>query len=142
MRRPLLALFAVATFALFATACARAGASSLATAPPPKHVTITIHYSHFNPELITARSGQIVQVTLRNEDPIDHEWIVGTAEVHARHRTGTEPYHASVPTEVTIPASSTRVTTVYFDKPGDLQYICHLPGHEEYGMIGTLRIEG
>jgi uncharacterized cupredoxin-like copper-binding protein len=39
---------------------------------------------------------------------------------------------------VTVPALSTRVTTVTFDAAGDEAYICHLPGHEEYGMSGTL----
>ena len=33
-------------------------------------------------------------------------------------------------------------TTITFDEPGTLQYICHLPGHEAYGMVGTLTVEG
>ena len=82
--------------------------------------------------------GTAITVVLRNDDPIDHEWIVGDAAVHARHRTGTEPVHASRPTEVSIPAGSTRETTVRFDAPGTYLYICHLPGHEAYGMVGTL----
>ncbi len=47
----------------------------------------------------------------RNTDPIDHEWIVGDAAVHARHRTGTEPVHGARPTEVTIPAGPDRDDT-------------------------------
>jgi len=133
--KPLVALLAIATFALLAAGCVRVGASG------PTHATIVIHYSHFNPELITARAGEPVTVTLRNEDPLDHEWIVGAADVHERHRTGTEAHHDAVPAEVTIPALSTKVTTVVFDKPGDYLYICHLPGHEAYGMVGTLRVE-
>lgn len=78
--------------------------------------------------------------TLRNGDPIAHEWIVGTDEVHERHRTGTEPFHDSRPTEVTIPAYSRRVATVTFDTPGSYVFICHLPGHEAYGMRGTITV--
>ena len=85
-------------------------------------------------------AGVPVTFTLRNDDPIEHEWIVGTEDVHERHRTGTEPYHDQVPTEVTIPALSTRTTTVTFDEPGDYAYICHLPGHEAYGMRGTVQV--
>ena len=48
-----------------------------------------------------------VTFVLRNDDPIDHEWIVGDAAVHERHRTGTEPVHAARPTEVRIPAGTT-----------------------------------
>ena len=101
---------------------------------------VPIRYSHYMMPEITVKAGEPVTITLQNDDPIEHEWIVGTADVHARHRTGTEPYHASIPTEVTIPALQTRVTTVTMREPGDYQYICHLPGHEQYGMVGTLHV--
>ena len=103
-------------------------------------VTVSIHYSRFTPEVITVPTGVPVTITLRNDDPIEHEWIVGPPEVHERHRTGTEPVHTDVPTEVTVPAFSTRVTTLTFKQAAEYAYICHLPGHEAYGMVGTLRI--
>ena len=86
--------------------------------------------------------GVPVTITLRNTDPIDHEWIVGDDGVHDRHRKGTEPVHGSRPAEVTIPAGSTRTTTISFATPGKYLYICHLPGHEAYGMVGTLIVTG
>jgi uncharacterized cupredoxin-like copper-binding protein len=63
---------------------------------------------------------------------------MGDAAVHERHRTGTEAVHESRPTEVTIPAGTTRQTTVTFGTPGSYLYICHLPGHEAFGMVGTV----
>ena len=110
-----------------------AGAQSTAAA-------VTIHHSRFVPQVVTVPAGVPVTIALRNDDPIDHEWIVGPTEVHERHRTGTEPYHVGRPTEVTVPAFSARVTTLTFDQPGDYAYICHLPGHEAYGMVGILRV--
>jgi len=104
------------------------------------HATIEIRYSSFVQKEVEVPAGVPVSITLTNEDPIEHEWIVGTADVHQRHRTGTEPFHGTVPTEVTIPAFETRVTTITFEHPGDLLYICHLPGHEQYGMVGTLHV--
>jgi uncharacterized cupredoxin-like copper-binding protein len=106
----------------------------------PVEATITIHYSHFGVDTVTVRAGTPITITLRNEDPIEHEWIVGSAEVHARHRVGAEPFHGDIPTEVTIPALSTRITTVTFEHAGEYKYICHLPGHEAYGMVGILRV--
>jgi uncharacterized cupredoxin-like copper-binding protein len=41
---------------------------------------------------------------------------------------------------VSLPAGSTVSTTVVFDAPGDYAFICHLPGHEAYGMVGVLRV--
>ena len=100
--------------------------------------TIDIRYSHFDPSELSVAVGVPVTIVLRNRDPIDHEWILGDAAVHERHRTGTEPVHAARPTEITVPAGETRRTTIVIDKAGSLQYICHLPGHAAYGMVGVL----
>jgi uncharacterized cupredoxin-like copper-binding protein len=104
----------------------------------PRSAEIDIHYSHFGPSTLTVPAGTPITILLKNTDPIDHEWIVGDAATHERHHTGTEPVHGSRPTEVSIPAGQSRETTVTFNQPGTYLYICHLPGHEAYGMVGTL----
>lgn len=108
----------------------------------PIVVDITIHYSHYAPSTISVPAGRPVTFVITNTDPIDHEWIVGDAALHERHRTGTEPVHDAHPTEVSINALSERRTTVMFSQPGTLTFICHLPGHEAYGMTGTLVVTG
>ena len=109
-------------------------------APPETAITIVIRYSHFNPSAITVTVGVPVTITLVNDDPIDHEWIIGDDAIQQLHRTGTELLHPVRPTEQVIPAQSTRVTTVTFDHPATWKYICHLPGHEAYGMVGVASI--
>jgi uncharacterized cupredoxin-like copper-binding protein len=116
------------------------GAALLAGARPTTEVTIAIRYSAFDPTTITVPAGEPVRISLVNDDPIEHEWIVGDAAVHERHRTGTEPHHGARPTEVSIPALGTRETVVVFDEPGTYRYICHLPGHEAYGMVGEIEV--
>ena len=90
---------------------------------------------------ITVPLGVPVTFVLVNEDPIDHEWLVGDEAFHERHRTGTQRRTATC-----RPRSRSRrsrpATTITFDDPGPLQYICHLPGHEAYGMVGTLTVGG
>jgi uncharacterized cupredoxin-like copper-binding protein len=108
----------------------------------PVTIEIPIRYSHYERAEVTVRGGVPVTFVLRNGDPIDHEWIVGDAATHERHRTGTEPVHGTRPTEVTVRAGTTAVTTVTFTKPGTYLYICHLPGHEAYGMVGTVTVTG
>jgi len=122
-------LFTVATIVLAAT---RPG--------PSTSIQIVIHYSHFDPSTVLVRVGVPVTFTIRNDDPIDHEWIVGDAAVQQKHRVGTEVVHDTLPTEQMIPAGETRVTTITFAQAGTLQYICHLPGHEAYGMAGLVTI--
>ncbi|MEX2229837.1 MAG: cupredoxin domain-containing protein [Dehalococcoidia bacterium] len=116
-----------------------AGCASAAAAEPATDVTITFRYSRFVPAAITVPAGVPVTFTLRNDDPIGHEWIVGTADVHARHRVGTEPYHDERATEVSVPPFASRSTIITFE-PGVYAFICHLPGHEAYGMKGTLTV--
>ena len=122
---------------LAVTAVALAGRSG---PQPSTAIEIDIHYSHFEPSAITVPVGVPVTITIRNSDPIDHEWIVGDAAVQAKHRTGTELLHPSRPTELVIPAGQSRVTTITFEATGTLQYICHLPAHEAYGMVGSVTI--
>jgi uncharacterized cupredoxin-like copper-binding protein len=110
--------------------------------PEPLVVPIAIHYSHFQPDAIRVPAGRPITFVITNGDPIDHEWIVGDAALHARHRTGTEPVHNARPTEVSIDAGREIRTTVTFTTPGTLTYICHLPGHEAYGMVGKLVVTG
>jgi len=105
-----------------------------------RSVEIRMRYSSFAPTEVVATAGVPFTVVLVNADPIDHEWLVGDDAFHERHRTGTEPDHGTRPTEVSVPAGTTVTTTVTFPDPGEYRFICHLPGHEAYGMVGTLRV--
>jgi uncharacterized cupredoxin-like copper-binding protein len=117
-----------------------AGCRAQAAERGPITRQITIHYTHFDPSQLTVPHGVPVTFVLVNQDPIEHEWLIGDAAFHERHRHGTEAHHGARPNEVSIPALGTMRTTLIFDQPGTLLYICHLPGHEAYGMVGTLTI--
>ena len=72
---------------------------------PDRRRRSTIHYSHYEPAAISVPAGRPVTFVITQHDPIDHEWIVGDAALHERHRTGTEPVHDARPTEVSIDAA-------------------------------------
>jgi len=110
------------------------------TATPATSFEIAIKYSKFVPASIVVPVGVPVTITLRNDDPIDHEWILGDEAIQAIHRVGTEPVHANHPGEVFIPAMTLKTTVVTFERTGSLQFICHLPAHEAYGMRGIVTI--
>ena len=109
-------------------------------APSAQTVTITIHYSAFDPPQLTVPAGVPITFLLVNEDAIDHEWLIGDEAFHEAHRAGTHESHDTVATEVSVAALETAETTITFDEPGTLAYICHLPGHEAYGMVGVLTV--
>jgi uncharacterized cupredoxin-like copper-binding protein len=107
---------------------------------PSRTVEIDIHYSHYSPAEVQVPLGVPVTFVIRNDDPIDHEWIVGDAAVQAFHRASADPLHTGDPAAVSVPALSTVSTTVTFGSAGRLAFICHLPGHEAYGMVGWVTI--
>jgi uncharacterized cupredoxin-like copper-binding protein len=103
-------------------------------------VQIDIRHSRFSTEALEVEPGRTVRFVLRNLDPIDHEFILGDQAVQQRHEDGTEPYHPPRPGEVTVLAGTTATTTYTFGEPGGLLFGCHLPGHWDYGMRGTVRV--
>jgi uncharacterized cupredoxin-like copper-binding protein len=128
----------IAAVALAGLMAVAIGAGRGAAESPDRTIEIDIHYSHFEPARLTVPVGVPIRFVLVNTDAIDHEWIVGDAAVHERHRTGTEPSHRARPTEQSVPAEATVETVVTFAGTGTLAFICHLPGHEAYGMVGSI----
>jgi uncharacterized cupredoxin-like copper-binding protein len=126
-----------AALAVLLLAGLAAGCTSSAS---PQPIEIRIHYSAFDPTELTVPRGVPITFVLINEDPIDHEWLIGDAAFHDRHRHGTEAQHGARRDEVSVAALSTASTTLTFARAGTILYICHVPGHEAYGMIGTLTV--
>jgi uncharacterized cupredoxin-like copper-binding protein len=131
----------LAAAGLLLTAGALLLQSGRAPAATPRTVVITIHHTHFQPAVVKVEPGTTVRFVLRNTDPIDHEFIVGDESVHRRHRVGRDKHHhGDVPGEVSVPSGTEASTTYRFDRPDNFAYICHLPGHEAYGMVGTVEV--
>jgi uncharacterized cupredoxin-like copper-binding protein len=129
---------AVALTLLVGAAAASRGAAARANAGT---VRITIHYSSFAPNSLDVEPGETVRFVIRNTDPIDHEFILGDEHIQLVHEEGTEAHHAPRPGEVSVPAGETVVTTYTFPKtPAELIFGCHLPGHYDFGMHGTVTI--
>ncbi|MDQ3941465.1 MAG: cupredoxin domain-containing protein [Actinomycetota bacterium] len=116
------------------------GACSPETEPSRDRVEISIHHSAFRPSEVEVARGTTVTFVISNDDPIDHEFILGDEEVQERHEKGTEPHHGAKPGEISIPAEETRRTTFTFSEEGTFIFGCHLPGHYDFGMRGTVTV--
>ena len=104
-------------------------------------VTLTLEHSRFDPARLRFSAGDTVRFIVRNTDPIDHEVIIGDETVQEVHEKGTERNHGADPGEVSVPAGETAETTYTFDGSGTLIFGCHLPGHYDFGMRGTIFVE-
>ena len=132
------AVAAVALTLLVGAVAASRGAAARAN---DGTVRITIHYSTFEPADLAVEPGETVRFVIVNTDPIDHEFILGDARVQRVHEKGTEAHHPPRSGEVSVPAGETVVTTYTFpESPGALIFGCHLPGHYDFGMRGTVTI--
>ena len=121
---------------------ASAASGDAAARPTEGVVHVAIHFSRFDPDEIRVEPGQTVRFVIENTDPIDHEFILGDAEVQRVHEEGTEAHHAPRPGEVSVPAGATVETTYTFPGTGIGSSIfgCHLPGHYDFGMRGIVTI--
>ena len=118
-------------------------ALTAAAAPPPERtVDVTIHFSHFDLASLQVAPGETVRFVVTNTDPIDHEFLVGDADMQQIHEEGTEASHGARPGEISVPAGATVETTFTFPDqlaPG-WEFACHLPGHDAYGMHGPITL--
>jgi uncharacterized cupredoxin-like copper-binding protein len=130
MKRIVVLLLACAPLLL---ACEREDASI-------RRIVVDINHSRFDPGDIETHEGSIVTFVIRNNDPIDHEFIIGDDSIQLVHEKGTEAHHGARPGEISVPAGETRTTVYEFNEAGKLIYGCHLPGHYDYGMKGSVTI--
>ena len=121
------------------TDAAHAGATT-ALGPGLVTVTVDIHYSRFSIATLKVEQGTTVRFLIRNNDPINHEFIVGDAQVHAAHQKGTHAAHPPVPGEVSLAPGELGETFYRFDSPGRMLFACHFPGHLAYGMRGWVEV--
>jgi uncharacterized cupredoxin-like copper-binding protein len=76
---------------------------------------------------------------VENNDPIEHELIVGDQVVQDYHEQGVAAYH-NAPGAVSVPGGTTASTMYTFISRGTILFGCHMPGHWAYGMHGTITV--
>jgi uncharacterized cupredoxin-like copper-binding protein len=116
------------------------GGCALTAQAEDSAVTVHINHSRFDPAELEFDRGETVRFVVHNDDPIDHEFLLGDEAAQDRHERGTHASHGAVPGEISIPAGSTRSTTYTFTEPGELIIGCHLPAHYAYGMRARVTV--
>jgi uncharacterized cupredoxin-like copper-binding protein len=113
---------------------------ALTASAEEKSVAVNINHSRFDPAVFEFETGTTIRFVIDNDDPIDHEFLLGDTAVQNRHERGTHASHGAVPGEISVPAGSTQSTTYTFTEPGDLIIGCHLPAHYAYGMRAQVTV--
>lgn len=97
----------------------------------------------FSPSHLDIRQGETLRLRAINRGQVMHEIVIGTrqeleahAEMMKKHPNmeHDEPYMAHV-------EPGQRGDIVWtFNRPGDFEFACLIPGHFEAGMRGTIRV--
>jgi uncharacterized cupredoxin-like copper-binding protein len=123
----------------------------------PRVVTIIMRDYRFDPTPLYLYPNETVQLNVINAGLVEHEFVLGDAAAQSAWAsadaaaTPPAPFATAPPASVPAGTSGVRVllgsglsTSVTYVVPagGELLLICHLPGHQEQGMIGeVVRLE-
>lgn len=97
----------------------------------------------FNPERIDARLNETIRFRMRNRGQLMHEFVIGTREENARHYELMKKFpnmEHDEPWMAHVPPGKTGEIVWKFNRPGDFEFACLIPGHYEAGMAGQLRV--
>jgi uncharacterized cupredoxin-like copper-binding protein len=98
----------------------------------------------FSPDQISVRRGETVAFVVTNPGSVAHEFVVGDERMQQAHAaemaaSGGHSMHMS-DHAVDVPAGQMATLRMTFDQPGALLFACHLAGHYEAGMRGTITV--
>jgi len=113
-----------------------------------KFVTRTIKVGmndkmRFVPEHIDVRLGDTIRFAMTNDGKLMHEFVLGTRKELDEHAAlmkkfpgmeHDEPYMAHV-----APGKNGEIVWT-FNRAGEFDFACLLPGHYEAGMVGKIRV--
>ena len=117
------------------TACSGASASGPTTPVVGTPVStssagaqqLTIHgfdAMRFEPNVITLRAGQPVELTLQNDGSSDHDFALSEGVVE--------------PVKIVVKGGQSATSTFTLDQPGTYSFTCSQFGHAGAGMRGTI----
>lgn len=119
-RKYLILLVVLALGAMLLAACGGGG-----SAPSGTSVTITASDDlKFTPNVINAKPGDTVNVSVVNSGKTDHTFVVPDLKV-----------------SVQIPAGKTTQVTFTAPAAGTYAFQCDVPGHKEAGMVGQIIVK-
>lgn len=97
----------------------------------------------FTPDLIEVRQGETIRFVHRNDGKVMHEFVLGSKAVLDEHAAlmmkfpdmeHDEPYMAHVG------PGKTGEMIWTFNRAGDFDFACLIPGHYQAGMVGKVRV--
>lgn len=101
----------------------------------------------FEPDAVEVSVGETVTFHVTNAGQLSHDFTLGDEETQNKHdaemaeggMSGTGPDEPNV---MTLDGGEQGELTWRFTAPATILFGCHVPGHYDAGMVGTLTIAG
>ena len=107
----------------------------------PATITVALDDFAFAPGSVTATAGTGVTVTASNIGGIQHSWVLLNEGEEVTTTAGITDDRVLASTADLEPGQSESITFIA-PAPGTYQIVCHISGHTEAGMVGTLTVGG
>ena len=110
-------------------------------------VTITqLDTPSFDPPSVTATAGETIRFEITNAGADVHEFVLGDEAMQTEHGSEMDDMEGAMASgdenAVSVEPGATETLIWMFDEAGTVLYGCHVNGHYEAGMVGTIDIEG
>lgn len=106
-------------------------------------VTVLAEDVKFVPDEMTIPAGQVVAITLRNDDTIEHDLQVDDLSIERMDGGDMAGDHEGAGEDMlalhTLPGESASLT-FRTEQKGTFNFYCTIPGHRESGMVGTFTV--
>jgi uncharacterized cupredoxin-like copper-binding protein len=144
MRSKLLLVAALLALALVVAACGGGSDVGSGTEDDPRVLEVTaLDDLAYDPASIEVEAGETVRFVVTNSGAVDHEFVVGDMEMQAtaeEQMTEGMAGHGEAMASLAMEPGETAETVITFDEAGELFYACHIEGHYEGGMVGTITV--
>lgn len=100
----------------------------------------------FEPASVSVKESETITFRVANPTATDHEFVLGTNEQQRAHEaemandSSTATMDSSDPNAISVPAGESRDLTWTFGAPAIILFACHVPGHFQAGMVGTIHV--
>ena len=127
---------------------AHTGETPFGRAGDPKNASRTIALDmsdamRFTPDRIEVKQGETVRLVHHNAGKIMHEFVLGTKtelDEHAALMTKFPNMEHDEPYMAHVGPGKTGEIVWTFNRPGEFDFACLIPGHYQAGMVGKVKV--
>jgi uncharacterized cupredoxin-like copper-binding protein len=113
-----------------------------------REVKRTIHIAmtddmRFTPSLVEVRQGETIRFIVRNQGKVLHEMVIGTRQALDEHAALMQKFpdmEHDEPHMAHVAAGKQGELVWTFNRAGDFDFACLIPGHYQAGMVGKIKV--